>query len=829
MLLRKKQNCEENIKSYQRILNDIERKFPNGLPSKEEVQEQRDALKAVSALEATQRLRDISEDELKCYKACERIFADADTVNSDIENCQSRSETYSRLQTRLLASQLTGEEKCELETLEQRFEAGLPDEKEIKHCMDSIEELSTKKGELRQAVLTSDEISRLEALRKYFATGKVDVDKIKSLDEMRSQRDRLKASAESFVLPDDDSEKLRRLYSVFGQYVPEEEEIDAQQRNCRRISELETKKSTFTTIHKYETAPKAESKLPLEMVGLGAALLVIAAFCLFAGQLLPGRVIAALGGIVILVGAIALIKTRKTVTPPVEKTITQSAITAEEEQELNELKHSQQVFLATFYSETEPADKMLNCLFTDRSDFLRISKRNNELKSNREKALAEAAKLQRELEEFFKRYCPARAYCDSMIEDMRENATEYKNLNEIAKRKGVDSRKLQEEINELDGKIRAFLHITKDEDASITLQELREARSDYIRLNEKDANARSECLSLQRECANEAHAMDAILEKYAQLPIEPSDGYTEYIKNLRRLYNRYKDIAVKIKENERSRATVSRERENQEYSLLEFLRKYQLQNDNIESLLNYLDNIILERDKANENLSEKVGELVTWRKELDSMEIPTDFDERNDSLDLNDIRNEENTESEKLEEITKRLEHEQRKHNRLREIAESIPQLQDELETKRAELITREHDRALLDAAQKYMNAARDSLSNAYVGRVENRFLYYMNTLLGDKSGRISLDKDLKLRIEKEGEARNIASFSVGMRDCVLICMRLALVDVMFETEQPCVILDDPFVNLDEQRTQYSLELLEEIAQTRQVIYLVCNKSRVAS
>ena len=56
--------------------------------------------------------------------------------------------------------------------------------------------------------------------------------------------------------------------------------------------------------------------------------------------------------------------------------------------------------------------------------------------------------------------------------------------------------------------------------------------------------------------------------------------------------------------------------------------------------------------------------------------------------------------------------------------------------------------------------------------------------------------------------------------------MRLSLVDALFGDEKPFLILDDPFVNLDENRTKGAMRFLTEIAKEYQVIYFTCHGSR---
>lgn len=50
--------------------------------------------------------------------------------------------------------------------------------------------------------------------------------------------------------------------------------------------------------------------------------------------------------------------------------------------------------------------------------------------------------------------------------------------------------------------------------------------------------------------------------------------------------------------------------------------------------------------------------------------------------------------------------------------------------------------------------------------------------------------------------------------------------DALFEHEKPPLILDDPFVNLDDHHMNYALELLKILAEQYQIVYLVCNTNR---
>ena len=60
-----------------------------------------------------------------------------------------------------------------------------------------------------------------------------------------------------------------------------------------------------------------------------------------------------------------------------------------------------------------------------------------------------------------------------------------------------------------------------------------------------------------------------------------------------------------------------------------------------------------------------------------------------------------------------------------------------------------------------------------------------------------------------------------------IFCMRLALVDAMYPDEKPFLVLDDPFVNLDEEKVVHGNELLSKIAGEYQILYFTCHSSRM--
>jgi DNA repair exonuclease SbcCD ATPase subunit len=146
---------------------------------------------------------------------------------------------------------------------------------------------------------------------------------------------------------------------------------------------------------------------------------------------------------------------------------------------------------------------------------------------------------------------------------------------------------------------------------------------------------------------------------------------------------------------------------------------------------------------------------------------------------------------------------------------------------------------ALYEQKQKAQNAlgilkrtiqlitrAKENLANRYLSRVEQLFNSYMQIWLNNDAVRGLLDINFNVSIEENGKAHVAEGYSTGYCDMIDFCMRLALVDTLFEKEQPFLILDDPFVNLDADRLEKALELLNVMAANKQVVYFVCHPIR---
>lgn len=133
-----------------------------------------------------------------------------------------------------------------------------------------------------------------------------------------------------------------------------------------------------------------------------------------------------------------------------------------------------------------------------------------------------------------------------------------------------------------------------------------------------------------------------------------------------------------------------------------------------------------------------------------------------------------------------------------------------------------------LQLTQEFLQTAKEQFSARYLGPIENGFGKYYELLTGDTSGNWMVNANIAVQMKEQGELRETKWLSAGYQDLLGVCMRLALVDAMYPGEKPFLVLDDPFVNLDEEKVRHGNELLQKISGEYQILYFTCHSSRMS-
>lgn len=108
---------------------------------------------------------------------------------------------------------------------------------------------------------------------------------------------------------------------------------------------------------------------------------------------------------------------------------------------------------------------------------------------------------------------------------------------------------------------------------------------------------------------------------------------------------------------------------------------------------------------------------------------------------------------------------------------------------------------------------------------IADRFAHYLGVISGGKieSDFPEADK-LNMNIYSDNKLLDYGKLSEGTKETVSLAFRLAVLDHLFPGGGGVIVFDDPFTDMDADRTVQSCELIKECAQRHQVIFLTCKE-----
>ncbi|MGI5937036.1 MAG: ATP-binding protein [Oscillospiraceae bacterium] len=132
-----------------------------------------------------------------------------------------------------------------------------------------------------------------------------------------------------------------------------------------------------------------------------------------------------------------------------------------------------------------------------------------------------------------------------------------------------------------------------------------------------------------------------------------------------------------------------------------------------------------------------------------------------------------------------------------------------------------------LDLAVNVLREAGAEIQSRFSPRLSRRATELMAGLTGGRYDELALDRELSARARRVGDmiSRETVYLSKGTLDQLYLALRLAICELALESDEPCpIILDDSLVNFDEERMGLALELLLEMANSRQIILFTCHR-----
>jgi len=159
--------------------------------------------------------------------------------------------------------------------------------------------------------------------------------------------------------------------------------------------------------------------------------------------------------------------------------------------------------------------------------------------------------------------------------------------------------------------------------------------------------------------------------------------------------------------------------------------------------------------------------------------------------------------------------------------AEEVAGQAERLATWQEQLATLQRRARVYDLTFKAIDTAERATMRTATRYLEKHMVGDLERVTGGRYRRVRVD-DATLGIEvfapERGDWVDVGALSQGTLDLVYLAARLGLVRLVTGDRRPPLVLDDPFVTLDDERAVRALELLRTISADFQVIYLTTSE-----
>lgn len=326
--------------------------------------------------------------------------------------------------------------------------------------------------------------------------------------------------------------------------------------------------------------------------------------------------------------------------------------------------------------------------------------------------------------------------------------------------------------------------------------------------------------------------LEKFLEKFEKNQKNPENNQ-EKIKKIKNNYFLFENLEKIIKNKENKRLEIQKEINRLTDDLYNELRNYlniNIDRNNIDEFNKICKNILTEinnKKREYNNLLLKIeNDKKIKQKYEDENKIEEIINGNSDIMDnKEELLKQDEEISKKIRELINQKSYDENEMNRLINTSVTVEEIEAEIENLEQELLEVNIKYNILDKTQKYLIKAKEQFSAHYLKDMTEGFEKYINIISEEKLD-TNIDVKLNVKVQEYGEKKEIDYLSTGYKDLIGICMRFSLVDALFENEQPFIILDDPFVNLDKDKIEKAKELVKELSKKYQVIYFICHESR---
>ncbi len=142
---------------------------------------------------------------------------------------------------------------------------------------------------------------------------------------------------------------------------------------------------------------------------------------------------------------------------------------------------------------------------------------------------------------------------------------------------------------------------------------------------------------------------------------------------------------------------------------------------------------------------------------------------------------------------------------------------------RKEELIKKsDEDINTLIMTKDFLLKANENVSSRFVEPV-NRAIKELTQMVDLRGRKYVIDTNFAIKEETNTGIKELDYSSQGYQDILSFCMRKYLISEIFKKEKPFIVLDDTFVNLDDENLNKIKQIVLDFSKENQIIYVCCN------
>ncbi len=155
-----------------------------------------------------------------------------------------------------------------------------------------------------------------------------------------------------------------------------------------------------------------------------------------------------------------------------------------------------------------------------------------------------------------------------------------------------------------------------------------------------------------------------------------------------------------------------------------------------------------------------------------------------------------------------------------------ITNLKHNISRKQEALKKYNYNAEIIKKTCQYLTEARNNYVLGYKDLIAGKMADYLACFDKKLAGALRLNADFAVSIAVGASDKDMDYFSSGIKDIIWFCERIAIIDAIFG-EESFIIMDDTFINMDDDMLCKALELTAQLSKKRQIIYMTCRKSNM--